>query len=48
MHEWFEAGVTVVGAGSNLTVAAAKGDFAAVTKQAKAYRKEYLRILEKR
>lgn len=48
MHEWFEAGVTVVGAGSNLTVAAAKGDFATVTKQAKAYRKEYLRILEKR
>ena len=48
MHEWFEAGVTVVGAGSNLTAAAAKGNYAAVTEQAKLYRKEYLRIKENR
>ncbi|MDF7682419.1 bifunctional 4-hydroxy-2-oxoglutarate aldolase/2-dehydro-3-deoxy-phosphogluconate aldolase [Lactobacillus sp. ESL0679] len=44
MHEWFEAGVVVVGAGSNLTAAAAKGDYDAVTKQAEAYHKEILRI----
>lgn len=48
MHEWFDAGVTVVGAGSNLTAAATKGDFVTVTKKAKAYRKEFLRIFEKR
>ncbi|MDF7637884.1 bifunctional 2-keto-4-hydroxyglutarate aldolase/2-keto-3-deoxy-6-phosphogluconate aldolase [Lactobacillus sp. ESL0791] len=44
MHDWFEAGVVVVGAGSNLTAAAAKGDFAAVTRQAAAYHKEFLQI----
>ncbi|WEV43608.1 bifunctional 4-hydroxy-2-oxoglutarate aldolase/2-dehydro-3-deoxy-phosphogluconate aldolase [Lactobacillus sp. ESL0684] len=48
MHEWFEAGVVVVGAGSNLTAAAAQGDYDAVTKQAQAYHEEFLRIQEKR
>lgn len=44
MHEWFEVGVEAVGAGSNLTGAAAKGDFAAVEKQANLYHQEILRI----
>lgn len=44
MHEWFEKGATVLGAGSNLTGAAKKGDFAAVTAQAKKYREELNRI----
>lgn len=44
MHEWFEVGVEAVGAGSNLTGAAAKGDFEAVEKQAKLYHQEILRI----
>lgn len=46
MHEWFEVGVEAVGAGSNLTGAAAKGDFAAVEEQAKLYHKEVVRIQE--
>lgn len=44
MHEWFEVGVVAVGAGSNLTGAAAKGNFAEVTKQAQAYYNEVLHI----
>ncbi|RHW51178.1 bifunctional 2-keto-4-hydroxyglutarate aldolase/2-keto-3-deoxy-6-phosphogluconate aldolase [Bombilactobacillus bombi] len=44
MHEWFAAGVVAVGAGSNLTGAAAQNDFAAVTQQAQAYHQELLRI----
>ncbi len=44
MHEWFEVGVEAVGAGSNLTGAAAKGDFKAVENQAEDYHKEILRI----
>ncbi|WP_203662785.1 bifunctional 4-hydroxy-2-oxoglutarate aldolase/2-dehydro-3-deoxy-phosphogluconate aldolase [Lacticaseibacillus sp. 53-4] len=37
MADWFKAGVTVVGAGSNLTAAAKTGDFAGVTATAKQY-----------
>ncbi|EKQ12606.1 4-Hydroxy-2-oxoglutarate aldolase / 2-dehydro-3-deoxyphosphogluconate aldolase [Lacticaseibacillus paracasei subsp. tolerans Lpl7] len=44
MHEWFEKGATVLGAGSNLTGAAKKGDFASVITQAKKYREELERI----
>lgn len=44
MHEWFEKGATVLGAGSNLTGAAQKGDFASVITQAKKYREELERI----
>ncbi|KRK73942.1 bifunctional 2-keto-4-hydroxyglutarate aldolase/2-keto-3-deoxy-6-phosphogluconate aldolase [Lacticaseibacillus nasuensis] len=44
MHEWFAKGATVLGAGSNLTGPASKGDFAAVTANAKAYRAEIARI----
>ncbi|WEV57036.1 bifunctional 4-hydroxy-2-oxoglutarate aldolase/2-dehydro-3-deoxy-phosphogluconate aldolase [Ligilactobacillus acidipiscis] len=44
MHEWFEVGVVAVGAGSDLTGDAAKGDFGAVTKRAQKYHAEYLRI----
>lgn len=44
MHEWFEVGVVAVGAGSNLTGAAAKGNFAEVTKQAQDYYNEVLHI----
>lgn len=35
---WFDAGVTLVGAGSNLTAAAKTGDYAGVTATAKKYR----------
>lgn len=44
MHEWFDLGVVAVGAGSDLTGAAAVGDFDSVTKRAKDYHQEYLRI----
>lgn len=44
MHEWFEVGVEAIGAGSNLTGTAAKGDFETVEKQAELYHKEVLRI----
>ncbi|WP_137596635.1 bifunctional 2-keto-4-hydroxyglutarate aldolase/2-keto-3-deoxy-6-phosphogluconate aldolase [Paucilactobacillus kaifaensis] len=44
MHEWFEAGAVVVGAGGGLTAPAANDDFAGVTKNAQEYMKEYKRI----
>ncbi|MCI1895239.1 MAG: bifunctional 4-hydroxy-2-oxoglutarate aldolase/2-dehydro-3-deoxy-phosphogluconate aldolase [Lactobacillus sp.] len=44
MAEWFAAGVTLVGAGSNLTAAAKTGDYAGVTATAKAYKAELDRI----
>lgn len=44
MHEWFQVGVVAVGAGSDLTGSAAKGDFDGVTERAKEYHSEYLRI----
>lgn len=48
MHEWFEAGAALVGAGSNLTAAARNGNYNEVTKQAAAYHKELLQIRENR
>lgn len=44
MHEWFDKGAAVLGAGSNLTGAAKTGNFAGVTAQAKKYRAELDRI----
>ena len=38
LETWFDAGVTLVGAGSNLTAAAKTGDYAGVTATAKQYR----------
>ena len=38
LEPWFDAGVTLVGAGSNLTAAAKTGDYAGVTATAKKYR----------
>lgn len=38
LETWFVAGVTLVGAGSNLTAAAKTGDYAGVTATAKKYR----------
>ena len=38
LETWFDAGVTLVGAGSNLTAAAKTGDYAGVTDTAKKYR----------
>lgn len=38
LETWFDAGVTLVGAGSNLTAAAKTGDYADVTATAKKYR----------
>ena len=38
LETWFDAGVTLVGAGSNLTAAAKTGDYAGVTAKAKKYR----------
>ena len=38
LETWFDAGVTLVGAGSNLTAAAKTGDYAGVTETAKKYR----------
>ena len=38
IETWFDAGVTLVGAGSNLTAAAKTGDYAGVTATAKKYR----------
>ena len=38
LETWFDAGVTLVGAGSNLTGAAKTGDYAGVTATAKKYR----------
>lgn len=44
MAEWFKAGVTLVGAGSNLTAGAKTGDYAAVTAQAKKYQAKLAEI----
>lgn len=44
MHEWFEKGVVVVGAGSNLVGPAAHGDFEQVKLNAQAYHEELIRI----
>ena len=38
LETWFDAGVTLVGAGSNLTAAAKTGDYVCVTATAKKYR----------
>lgn len=38
LETWFDAGVTLVGAGSNLTATAKTGDYAGVTATAKKYR----------
>lgn len=38
LETWFDAGVTLVGAGSNLTAAAKTGDYTGVTATAKKYR----------
>ncbi|MDO4679719.1 MAG: bifunctional 2-keto-4-hydroxyglutarate aldolase/2-keto-3-deoxy-6-phosphogluconate aldolase [Aerococcus sp.] len=38
LKEWFEKGAVVLGAGSDLTGAAKRGDFASVTARAKQYR----------
>ncbi|QVI34812.1 bifunctional 2-keto-4-hydroxyglutarate aldolase/2-keto-3-deoxy-6-phosphogluconate aldolase [Lacticaseibacillus chiayiensis] len=38
LETWFDAGVSLVGAGSNLTAAAKTGDYAGVTATAKKYR----------
>ena len=38
LETWFDAGVTLVGAGSNLTAAVKTGDYAGVTATAKKYR----------
>lgn len=37
MSDWFKAGVTLVGAGSNLTASAKTGDYDGVTKTAQSY-----------
>lgn len=44
MAEWFKAGVTLVGAGSNLTAGAKTGDYAAVTAQAEKYQAKLAEI----
>lgn len=44
MAEWFKAGVTLVGAGSNLTAGAKTGDYAGVTAQAKKYQAKLAEI----
>ncbi|WP_179393839.1 bifunctional 2-keto-4-hydroxyglutarate aldolase/2-keto-3-deoxy-6-phosphogluconate aldolase [Lacticaseibacillus absianus] len=44
MADWFEAGVSCVGAGSNLTAAAKTGDYAGVTKTAAAYHQKLVEI----
>ena len=44
MAEWFDAGVSLVGAGSNLTAKAKTGDYAGVTATAAAYKAELDRI----
>lgn len=47
MKDWFAKGATVLGAGSNLTGAAAKGDFETVTETSKKYREEINNIKNK-
>ncbi|RRK09207.1 bifunctional 4-hydroxy-2-oxoglutarate aldolase/2-dehydro-3-deoxy-phosphogluconate aldolase [Lactiplantibacillus garii] len=47
MKDWFAKGAAVLGAGSNLTGAASKGDFEAVTEMAKKYRAEINQIQSK-
>lgn len=44
MSDWFKAGVTLVGAGSNLTAAANQDDFDGVTMMAKKYHQRLLEI----
>lgn len=44
MEEWFNKGVTVVGAGSNLVGPADEGDFEAVRRNAEAYHQQFMRI----
>ncbi|MDK7181792.1 bifunctional 4-hydroxy-2-oxoglutarate aldolase/2-dehydro-3-deoxy-phosphogluconate aldolase [Lacticaseibacillus rhamnosus] len=44
MGDWFKAGVTLVGAGSNLTAAAKNGDYAGVTRTAERYHEALLAI----
>lgn len=44
MADWFAAGVTLVGAGSNLTADAKPGDLSGVTAKAREYRAEFDRI----
>ena len=45
MEKWFEAGASVVGAGSNLTKDAKDNDYAAVTEMARKYRAKYESIM---
>ncbi len=47
MADWFKAGVTLVGAGSNLTAAAKHGDYAEVTRTAEKYHQALLAIRHK-
>ena len=44
LAEWFKAGVSLVGAGSNLTTGADKNDYEQVTSMAKKYHKELMAI----
>lgn len=44
MRDWFEAGVVVVGVGSNLTKPAAQGDYARVKDNAQEYHETFLNI----
>ncbi|CCI84524.1 2-dehydro-3-deoxyphosphogluconate aldolase 4-hydroxy-2-oxoglutarate aldolase [Lactobacillus pasteurii DSM 23907 = CRBIP 24.76] len=44
MAEWFKAGASVVGAGSNLTKDAATGNYVAVSEMAKKYRQKFEEI----
>ena len=45
MEKWFEAGASVVGAGSNLTKDAKDNNYAAVTEMARKYRAKYESIM---
>lgn len=47
MKDWFAKGAAVLGAGSNLTGAASKGDFDTVTETSKKYREEINNIKNK-
>ena len=44
LAEWFKAGVSLVGAGSNLTTGADKNDYEQVTSMAQKYHKELMAI----
>ena len=48
MHEWFENGAFVVGVGGSLVGPGKKGDYQAVTNNARQFHKEYLDIISKK